>query len=312
MYISDALELQPITSSRKKVESAIEGFTYQGGFTNLAQALVKAGVMLSKKGSRAYAASAVVVITDGKFSFRYQTEQVVTKLKDKGHMIFMVPVTEDKAECNTDNSKSDFFKYSGPDGTQAAHLCQLRSWASEPWWQNYEQIPGIVPLASNTHWFVQRVIIKICPQTASHLANFHHEGLSGYLELAHHKFPDAKCASKAELVPDISSLNSCRDAAKLIGYLGFSWDSGDEKEGRAARCFADNIQFTLDNYLEWSRDAGDNAPYDCPGGGWEKGIHNIIQDPTQYNEDSSFFNTFAIAPMGADERRHDILGNVVD
>merc|ERR1719217_1467830 len=80
--ISDALLIQPLTSDMDKVKKAVEGMTYQKGFTNMAQAFGTAEKMFLL-GGRRKAMSAVLTITDGKPSFLFQTYEKVMQLKDK-------------------------------------------------------------------------------------------------------------------------------------------------------------------------------------------------------------------------------------
>merc|ERR1719401_450645 len=68
-----------LTDDMDKVEKKIEQLKYLGGFTNVAQALSLADTMLSQ-GGRADAQSAIMVISDGKYSMEYQTAQEVLKL----------------------------------------------------------------------------------------------------------------------------------------------------------------------------------------------------------------------------------------
>merc|ERR1711862_759378 len=61
--ITPATTALPLSDDMAAVKTAIEGLTYQGGFTNLAQALALADIMLED--GRTHAQSAVMVITDG-------------------------------------------------------------------------------------------------------------------------------------------------------------------------------------------------------------------------------------------------------
>ena len=63
------------------------------GFTNMAQAFALAETMYTAAG-RKCAQSALLVITDGKPSFQFQTNELVQQLDDKGVQRFFVVVSD--------------------------------------------------------------------------------------------------------------------------------------------------------------------------------------------------------------------------
>jgi len=142
--IKPAINLQPLTFDLEQVGTKIKETEWQRGFTNMAQAFATADTILSQ-GGRPEAQSAVMVISDGKFSFKYQTAEKAQELKDKNVQIYMAPITESR-----DRS-----------------LFELMKWASQPWQTNYERIPGLAALKSNNAIFVQKLIVKFCPDSMS-------------------------------------------------------------------------------------------------------------------------------------------------
>merc|ERR1719510_2726260 len=80
--IQSATDLQGLTYDFDEVRSKIMKAPWQRGFTNMAQGLTTADSILSQ-GGRPEAQSAVLVISDGKYSFRYQTAEKAQELKDK-------------------------------------------------------------------------------------------------------------------------------------------------------------------------------------------------------------------------------------
>jgi hypothetical protein len=146
--ITPALIVQGLTADLAMVGSRIQELQWQRGLTNMAQAFTLADTMLTQ-GGRSYAQSAVLVLSDGKYSFEFQTAQAVAKLKDQSIMIFMAPIsaTKDKA------------------------LEVLKGWASQPWETNYERIPGLLALEHNRDMFAQKVIAKFCPKAFSPSTN---------------------------------------------------------------------------------------------------------------------------------------------
>merc|ERR1712129_259019 len=121
--IQAAINLQPLAFDLPEVGKKIAETKWQRGFTNMAQAFSAADIMLGQ-GGRDEAQSAVMVISDGKFSFKYQTAEKARELKDKNVQIYMAPIT-----ASRDKS-----------------LIELKKWASSPWETNYERIPGLVAL----------------------------------------------------------------------------------------------------------------------------------------------------------------------
>merc|ERR1719361_3050022 len=142
--IKPAINLQGLTFDFDTVRSKITDSKWQRGFTNMAQAFTTADTILSQ-GGRTSAQSAVMVISDGKFSFKYQTAEKAQELKDKNIQIYMAPVAD---------TKDDSLKV-------------LKSWASQPWQTNYERIPGLAALKQNNAMFIQKLIVKFCPDSMS-------------------------------------------------------------------------------------------------------------------------------------------------
>merc|ERR550534_149213 len=130
--ITAAINLQPLSFDLTVVREKITKTTWQRGFTNMAQAFATADTMLGQ-GGRPEAQSAVMVISDGKFSFKYQSAEKAKELKDKNVQIYMAPITESKDKT----------------------LLELKKWASKPSRTNFERIPGLAALKYNNALFVQ-------------------------------------------------------------------------------------------------------------------------------------------------------------
>merc|ERR1712045_143852 len=107
--IKPAINLQPLTFDLEEVGKKIKETSWQRGFTNMAQAFTTADTILGQ-GGRPEAQSAVMVISDGKFSFKYQTAEKAQELKDKNVQIFMAPITASRSK----------------------ELVELKKWASQP------------------------------------------------------------------------------------------------------------------------------------------------------------------------------------
>jgi hypothetical protein len=68
--VAKAINVIGLTSDIEAVKDAILGTQWQRGFTNMAQAFTLAGTML-QQGGRGEAQSAVLVLTDGKYSMAF-------------------------------------------------------------------------------------------------------------------------------------------------------------------------------------------------------------------------------------------------
>merc|ERR1719189_2603088 len=95
--IQPAINLGGLTFDLEEIAKKIAETEWQRGFTNMAQAFATADTILSQ-GGRPEAQSAVMVISDGKFSFKYQTAEKAQELKDKNVQIYMAPITESRSK----------------------------------------------------------------------------------------------------------------------------------------------------------------------------------------------------------------------
>merc|ERR550532_207317 len=267
MTIKPAITVSTLTFQMEEVRRNLEATQWLRGFTNLAQALSLADTVLNR-GGRAEAQSAVLVLSDGKFSFKWQTGERVKELKDKGVKLFMVPVTTDNARC-------DGAMREGPGG-DPGYLCVLRQFASEPWETNYERIPGLMPLKTNMEYFIHKIVVKFCPDAWSPERVRADSEEGGFTLIRAGGYPNWACAD-AVVIGTVESLEACMEASVALGWLGFSFDKGsDERENR---CFAEQIPVTMANWESWLENATD-VP--CPGGGkW-------VENP--------YFDTYVVRP----------------
>jgi hypothetical protein len=125
------------------VASKIEGMVVHKGFTNMAQAFTKSKDVLTyaRKGAQA----TVMVITDGRPSFKFQTGFAVQSLR-KSARVMIVHVQA--------NRKEDIAE-------------MLKGYASEPWSINYRHIPGKKKLASSYDSYATSVLADLCPKLVS-------------------------------------------------------------------------------------------------------------------------------------------------
>lgn len=144
--ISPAINVKPLTFSKEDVLAAVQGLEFKKGFTNMAQAFATAEDMFTQ-GSRKGAQQAVMVITDGKPSFAWETTGQVQQLDDKSIMRYFVVVNEEPGD--TDAMK------------------QMKAWASQPWESNLVHVPGLETLHGAEEMWVQKAISHFCPKAYS-------------------------------------------------------------------------------------------------------------------------------------------------
>jgi len=143
--VSGANIVSGLNNDTAATAGQIRELEWQRGFTNMAQAFSAADTVFLN-GGRQHAQSIVIVISDGKPSFNFQTENAVKKLRRKGTKVVMVVVKE-------------FLK------EEQKEL--MKSWSSVPRNTNFIHVPGLKELKDhNEHW-VNHVVIRSCSKTIS-------------------------------------------------------------------------------------------------------------------------------------------------
>jgi len=235
--VAAALEVVSITSDLESVATAIEGLQWQRGFTNMMQALSAADNMFAE--GRDDAQSAVMVISDGKWTNAYRTTMKATAMKDKGIQIFMAPITEH----------------------MTPNLKILRGWASQPWETNFELIPGLDTLVNNEPEFAQRLLVKFCPRAFSPSQKEDEETQSGYLKIHEEGFPSDSCGAWNH-VGVVDNVDACMEAVKENSVLAFAYEAGGRGSGA---CYEEAIEVTEEL---WAGAMSDRVNFSCPGGAW--------------------------------------------
>jgi hypothetical protein len=142
--ISDAKVMTDnLEGDMESVGKKIDGMIIHKGFTNMAQAFMKSKDVLTY--SRKGAAAAVLVITDGRPSFKFQTGHAVMGLR-KSARVMIIHVQANKKK-------------------EMAEL--LRTYVSEPDNANYRFIAGKSKLAKAFDSYATSVIADLCPTLVS-------------------------------------------------------------------------------------------------------------------------------------------------
>jgi Mg-chelatase subunit ChlD len=155
--ISVANTVQPLTEDLTAVKTAVDGLTWQKGFTNMAQAFTAAETVFME--GRKDAQKVMMVITDGKPSFKFQTQSAVDNLKDAGVRVVMVPIKTSLSESEEDT---------------------MKNWASEPESSNLIKIDGLKMLEATMNQEVTRTLTSACTRSVSPELSVKTEREDGY------------------------------------------------------------------------------------------------------------------------------------
>jgi hypothetical protein len=230
--VSPAMNVNPITADLAAIKSGLEGMVQKKGFTNMAQAFALAETMYTSSGRKG-AQSALLVITDGKPSFLFQTNELVEQLDDKGVSRFFVVVTEDKKAVDV-----------------------MKNWASAPWETNLLHVPGISPLEADLSVWSQKALTLFCPMSMSPQLLDVKESSGGFMHVKDGGF----CGARGELLStEIGDAAGCAFLAQGAGAQTFLlgiWF-------RRGYCYAGTFEVTADQYNEWEQE---RVNPECPEG----------------------------------------------
>jgi len=221
--VSPARNMQKLTGKMEDVKKAVTDLPFKKGFTNMAQAFSMAEDMFIK-GSRKNAQQSVLLITDGKPSFSFMTNEMVEQLDDKNILRYFLVVS---------NS-----------GANSAVMKQMRSWASQPWETNLIHVPGLALLEADEELWAEKALTKFCPQAYSPSTAAYEEHSYGY---AHVK-DSGYCGDKGSLISkQVTGAEAC--AALALGakattfLLGNNW--------RRGYCYLGKMASDATQYNKW-------------------------------------------------------------
>lgn len=205
----------------------------------MAQALTLAEKMFLSNG-RAKAQSAVIVITDGKPTLLYETQEKVIELKDKQVKLFFAPITEAKG----------------------GEISQMKKWATQPWQSHFVHVPGLMPLKADGNVFASKFIATFCPKAMSPSATTTEEKSLGYFLLK----VNAICGDVtvgAHLAEKASTVGECAALVRATGAKAFSYGQWYKK----GYCYAEEFPIDDAKIADWVMNRADpNAPCDAAKG----------------------------------------------
>merc|ERR1719502_2190688 len=206
------------------------GQAMKKGFTNMAQAFALAETMYTAAGRKG-AQSALLVITDGKPSFQFQTNELVEQLDDKGVQRFFVVVSE--------NQKS---------------VDLMKNWASVPWETNLLHVPGEAVLEADQSVWSQKALTLFCPAAMSPELMTTKERSGGFM----HVKDGGYCGERGALLStDVQDAEGCAFLANGAGAESFllgTWF-------RRGYCYAGVMTVDAAQYDSWQAERVNPA---CP------------------------------------------------
>jgi len=228
--VSPAMNVHTITADLNAVKGALEGMVQKKGFTNMAQAFALAETMYTAAGRKG-AQSALLVITDGKPSFQFQTNELVQQLDDKGVQRFFVVVSDNEKTLDT-----------------------MKKWASMPWETNLLHVPGIAPLDADRGVWAQKALTLFCPMAMSPDLMTTKETAGGFM----HVRDGGYCGERGALLStEVASADGCAALAQGAGAQSFIlgiWF-------RRGYCYAGVMTVDTAQYEAWEGERVDPA---CP------------------------------------------------
>jgi len=228
--VSPAMNLHSLSSDLGSVKSAVEGMVQKKGFTNMAQAFALAETMYTSAGRKG-SQSALLVITDGKPSFKFQTNELVQQLDDKGVQRFFVVVSESEKSLDV-----------------------MKDWASAPWETNLLHVPGLSPLEADQGVWSQKALTLFCPMAMSPSLVTTKESSGGFM----HVRDGGYCGARGGLLStEVNDAEGCAFLAQGAGAQSFLlgiWF-------RRGYCYAGEMTVDTTQYEAWS---GDKVAPACP------------------------------------------------
>jgi len=221
--VSPAINVQPLTTDLSLVKTGVENLPYKKGFTNMAQAFALAEVMYTGAGRKG-AQSAILVITDGKPSFSFQTNELVRQLDDKNVQRFFIVVSE--------NGGDD--------------LKKMQGWASSPWETNLIHVPGIDALQADASVWAQKATVMFCPMSFSPTNMVAEEETQGFMLVRESGY----CGDRGTLLSkDVNDASTCSYLAQGDGAQAFllgAWF-------RRGYCYASTMTVDQAQFTSWEQ-----------------------------------------------------------
>jgi len=228
--VSPAMNLHALTSDLGAIKTSLEGMVQKKGFTNMAQAFALAETMYTSAGRKG-SQSALLVITDGKPSFQFQTNELVEQLDDKGVQRFFVVVS--------DNDKS---------------VDLMKTWASVPWETNLLHVPGLFVLEADESIWSQKALTLFCPMAMSPSLLTEKETSHGFMHVRDGGYCGGRGSLLSTTVQDAEDCAFLANGAGAQSFLLGTWF-------RRGYCYAGQMSVDTTQYESWN---GNRVAPECP------------------------------------------------
>lgn len=245
--VSPAILSHELTFDMAAIEEAVKNLPFKKGFTNMAQAFSTAENAFTL-GSRRGSQSAVMVVTDGKPSFNFMTNEMVEQLDDKAIQRYFLLVNEEDLSASSNKL--------------------MKSWASQPWETNLVHVPGgLTLLDADTDLWADKALVKFCPASYSPSDAEWEEASYGYM----HVKDGAWCGEKIEdnlLSSESGDAEQC--AALVAGAGGQSFILG--VSFKRGSCYKGTMEVDLNQWDEWHGKEARVNPGCNLGEGWKSSM----------------------------------------
>jgi len=264
--VSPAILSQPLTFDMEKVENAVKDLPFKKGFTNMAQAFSTAETAFIQ-GSRRGSQSAVMVITDGKPSFNFMTNEMVEQLDDKGIQRYFLLINEEDLS--------------------SASNTLMKNWASMPWETNLVHVPGgMTLLDADMDIWADKALVKFCPNAYSPSDAAFEEESYGYIHVKDGAFCGAVTEENPFTLLSISAKTAEACAALVLGAGGQSFTLG--QSFARGMCFMGTMTVDAATFNEWADMKNRVDPQCKVDGGWKS---------------STLYDFYAMEPVAETEKR---------
>lgn len=202
--VSDAILGQGLSSDMAATKAVIEGLVWEPGFTNLAQGVLKASILL-KTSYRKTSSGVAIVLTDGAPSFKYSTDVAIKKLRITSTLM-IVHVKEFPKKENIE---------------------LLQNWVSEPVDVNYMYIPGKKYLKGAYEDEAKKLVVRSCPLAISPQKTMASDMNRGYMKVRVGEVCTVKPIQQEEMKRLSWCFGDTRFAGADVRTFAFNEETGD-------------------------------------------------------------------------------------
>jgi uncharacterized protein YegL len=212
--ISAGKMISELSDDLDDVAAKIDKTKWERGFTNMAQAFPTAATITQNTG-RGGAPTTMLMITDGKPSFKFSTANVAKEFKEKGGQVIVVEVNKRLSKEDKTFMESEI--------------------ASEPWEANYVRIPGIKALDRQMEYWATQVLVTSCPNAESPTSEELVDETQGYELLREGSWCGKEKEGFWEMMTHASSPSECFQMAADFEQKYFAY--GTEAGWNEGNCY---------------------------------------------------------------------------